>query len=64
MPKANRHYWAPKLARNVERDRANDEALTVEGWTVLRFFEHVEPDEAAAAVERSLRALNTSAVLN
>ena len=33
-PKNNDWYWSPKLARNVERDRAADEALAQAGWTV------------------------------
>jgi DNA mismatch endonuclease (patch repair protein) len=54
MPKANRGYWEPKLVRNVERDRSNDAALGDHGWTVLRFFEHVPPVEAAATVREAL----------
>lgn len=56
MPKANREYWAPKLARNVERDRANDAALIENGWTVLRFFEHVPAGEAALTIRHTVRA--------
>ena len=55
MPKANREYWAPKLARNVERDRANDAALGENGWTVLRFFEHVPVREAVSAIRHAVR---------
>ena len=43
-------YWSPKLARNVERDRAADEALTQAGWTVVRLWEHVPLTDAMAAV--------------
>lgn len=50
MPKSNRGYWEPKLARNVERDRANDVVLEESGWTVLRFYEHVDVREAAQIV--------------
>ena len=35
----NRDYWKKKLARNVERDRDVTDALTEEGWLVLRFWE-------------------------
>jgi DNA mismatch endonuclease (patch repair protein) len=48
--KANADWWRAKLARNVERDRRNDDALAREGWTVLRFWEHQEIDEMADAV--------------
>lgn len=53
IPKANRDYWGPKLARNVERDRKNDAALIEDGWRVIRFFEHV-PARAAAALVREV----------
>ena len=49
-PKNNEWYWSPKLARNVERDRAADEALRAEGWTVVRLWEHVPIADAVAAV--------------
>ena len=49
-PKNNEWYWSPKLARNVERDRAADEALTQAGWTVIRLWEHVPIADAVAAV--------------
>ena len=49
-PKNNEWYWSPKLQRNVDRDRANDEALADDGWRVVRLWEHVPLDEAVAAV--------------
>jgi DNA mismatch endonuclease, patch repair protein len=49
-PKNNEWYWSPKLARNVERDRAADAALAQAGWTVVRLWEHVPVTEAVALV--------------
>jgi DNA mismatch endonuclease (patch repair protein) len=49
-PKSNQWYWSPKLARNVARDHAADEALTQAGWTVVRLWEHVPLDDAIAMV--------------
>ena len=49
-PASNTWYWGPKLARNVERDRAADAALTAAGWRVVRVWEHVPLDAAVAAV--------------
>jgi DNA mismatch endonuclease (patch repair protein) len=54
IPKANRAYWEPKLVRNVERDRRNDAALIEDGWRVLRFFEHVPIQDAAALVRAAV----------
>ena len=49
-PKSNEWYWSPKLTRNVERDRAVDEALAAAGWTVIRLWEHVPLTDAVAVV--------------
>ncbi len=49
-PKSNEWYWSPKLARNVERDRAADDALVQAGWTVIRLWEHVPVADAVALV--------------
>ncbi|MDB1090180.1 very short patch repair endonuclease [Streptomyces sp. ACA25] len=50
QPGVNGGYWGPKLARNVARDRAADEALTAAGWTVVRVWEHEAPEEAAERI--------------
>jgi DNA mismatch endonuclease (patch repair protein) len=49
-PKSNEWYWSPKLAKNVERDRAADEALAQAGWTVVRLWEHTPLADAVAVV--------------
>jgi len=55
-PRANEWYWSPKLVKNVERDRVNDAALILAGWTVVRLWEHVPLDEAIATVVTTLAA--------
>ncbi len=55
QPRANTDYWRPKLARNVARDRAVDEALTGAGWRVLRAWEHEPPEEIAKRIHAALR---------
>ena len=54
QPTVNEWYWAPKLRRTMERDRAADAALTAAGWRVVRLWEHVPLDEAKAAVIAAL----------
>jgi DNA mismatch endonuclease (patch repair protein) len=49
-PRHNAWYWGPKLLRNRSRDRAVTRALRGAGWTVLRFWEHVPAEQAAAAI--------------
>ena len=38
-PATNQDYWEPKIRRNVERDRINQEILKKAGWTVLVIWE-------------------------
>ncbi|MGE3302950.1 MAG: very short patch repair endonuclease [Hyphomonadaceae bacterium] len=38
-PKANAAYWRAKIARNVERDGANEAALAALGWETLALWE-------------------------
>ncbi|WP_433490601.1 very short patch repair endonuclease [Nocardia grenadensis] len=50
QPTTNDWYWAPKLRRNVERDRLADQALRAAGWVVIRVWEHEPAVEAAVRV--------------
>ncbi|MBE6073597.1 MAG: very short patch repair endonuclease [Selenomonas ruminantium] len=36
---SNKEYWTRHLGRNVEHDKEVNDALTQEGWLVLRFWE-------------------------
>jgi DNA mismatch endonuclease, patch repair protein len=56
-PVANAEYWRNKLDRNVERDRADDAALEAAGWTVVRVWEHDDPEAAAIDIEAIVRRL-------
>jgi DNA mismatch endonuclease, patch repair protein len=60
QPANNTWYWQPKLARNVERDRAADAALAEAGWRVVRVWEH-EPVEAAVEVVMGALAQSSAA---
>ena len=39
IPKSRTEYWGPKLARNVNRDKANENLLRSLGWQVLTLWE-------------------------
>lgn len=47
VPRTDTRYWLPKLHANTERDKAQVAALETDGWFVMRFWEHEEPDEIA-----------------
>lgn len=53
-PRSNVDYWAPKIARNVTRDRRVVAVLERHGWTVVRIWEHEPVIEAAHKVLRAL----------
>ncbi len=54
QPAVNEWYWAPKLRRTMERDRAADLALAAAGWQVVRLWEHLPLDDATATVIAAL----------
>ncbi|NUP27380.1 MAG: very short patch repair endonuclease [Nocardia sp.] len=53
-PKNNAAWWAAKLAGNVARDRATDDALRAAGWQVIRIWEHEDPVRAADRVQGAI----------
>lgn len=54
-PRANADYWLPKIARNRERDRDSTRRLEEAGWTVMRFWEHEDPDLVAGEISTAVR---------
>ncbi len=60
--KANADFWAEKIRSNRERDADTDRRLRLEGWTVLRVWEHVATAEAADMVEAAVHGLRHPAV--
>lgn len=39
-PRTNADYWQSKIQANFERDRQVDSALRLNGWRVMRIWEH------------------------
>ena len=58
-PVANGAWWAAKLDRTIERDRANRAALEAAGWTVLRIWEHEDVGEATRRVAAAVTHLRS-----
>ena len=58
VPKSNIEYWAPKLKKNIERDKKMDERLQKKGWRVLRFWEH-ELDNLETVKEQISKAMES-----
>ena len=47
VPSSRNDYWGPKLARNVLRDKLNQEKLQKLGWHVVTIWECETDDESA-----------------
>ena len=56
MPKANREWWAAKLEENVARTDARTSRSRERGWTVVRVWEHDDPEDAANRVAAIVQA--------
>ena len=56
--KANRNYWIPKIERNMQRDRENEQTLKQMGYTVIRFWEHELKKEFDVCVAKVLQVMN------
>jgi DNA mismatch endonuclease (patch repair protein) len=46
----NPDYWGPKIRRNRDRDAETDGLLTGAGWTVIRTWEHEDPELVASQI--------------
>jgi DNA mismatch endonuclease (patch repair protein) len=53
-PHSNADFWARKLDRTRDRDRANDRALSAAGWQVQRVWEHVSVDSEVRSIQERL----------
>ncbi|MFL6140370.1 MAG: very short patch repair endonuclease [Labedaea sp.] len=50
----NSDFWTVKIVENKRRDAETNRALADEGWTVVRCWEHEEPEAAASRVIEAL----------
>lgn len=55
--KASSDYWRMKIARNIERDRLADAALSEQGWTVVRMWDQDVKHDIQGCCRRVLTAL-------
>jgi DNA mismatch endonuclease (patch repair protein) len=55
LPRTNPQWWSWKIDRNQRRDASTVSELRAADWEVLRFWEHVDAEEAADAVAAAYR---------
>ncbi len=56
-------YWDEKINRNIERDRATDDALASMGWTVVRIWDFELRRDLVGTTARVMAALQTQLTL-
>jgi len=54
VPRTNTEYWAEKIAGNQCRDEHTNTLLRDAGWTVVRVWEHENPEDAARVVAETV----------
>jgi len=59
--RANRHYWLPKIERNILRDRQVTSSLKSQGWSVIRFWEHEIYEDMNKCLERIIKRVGKDA---
>jgi DNA mismatch endonuclease, patch repair protein len=59
MPANNRAFWQRKLLANRARDHRVSRTLRLEGWRVIRIWQH-ELRQPSHCLARVMRALSTS----
>lgn len=55
--KSNVNYWIPKIERNIQRDLEVNAFLKLQGWKVIRFWEHDVLDGVDLCVVKIMRVL-------
>lgn len=53
-PTANAVFWREKIEANRQRDVDTNERLIAAGWTVVRVWEHEDPEAAADRIKAAL----------
>lgn len=52
----NPEFWKQKIERNAARDLNTTAQLEANGWQVLRYWEHVDPEKVASQIDAEVRA--------
>lgn len=55
-PKQNAEWWRDKIEANRRRDADTDASLAAQGWSVIRVWEHQNPEAAARTVADAVQS--------
>ena len=56
-PKSNERYWKPKIKRNVDRDKEQNDYLKKEGWRIIRVWEHEISNNLGKVISKIVRRI-------
>lgn len=56
-PKSNAEFWKQKIEANRIRDKETDDLLKAKEWTVIRVWEHEDPEVVVRRIARVYRHL-------
>ena len=59
---SNRAFWIPKIERNIQRDKENNNILIKNGWTILRFWEHEITNNLSVCINDILQCFRVNNV--
>jgi DNA mismatch endonuclease (patch repair protein) len=57
LPASNSTFWNEKLLKNRSRDEAATRNLEMQGWKVLRFWEHELTEDIDSVISRIRAAM-------
>ena len=60
MPASNQDYWQRKITRKGTRDIEVNKLVRLEGWKLLRFWEHDVRRRPEMVIKQMRRALKLS----
>lgn len=56
--KANKEFWISKIERNMQRDKLNEEKLSLLGFNILRFWDHEIKKDISNCIDRILSQIS------
>jgi len=56
-PETRKDFWMKKIQSNIDRDKKVNEQLKIDGWTVIRIWEHEIKREPYPVVQKIMDVL-------
>ncbi|MGA7627656.1 MAG: very short patch repair endonuclease [Methanoregula sp.] len=60
-PETRKEFWMKKIQSNVDRDKKINDKLQIDGWTVIRIWEHEIRKEPEIVIKKLIKKMSISA---